>query len=333
MPADQEAEQAPTPDVDTDTQATRSAPVETSDSAKAERASRRERVGVLFSRLVEAVREGDDDLVESAVLELSKRSRWLAPLALLVGGFAMLFQGLKTLFINWRLTLVQVLPAMWIWVVMVDLKAHVLHGKGFHILKNPLVLALVVAAIAAVTAASFYLNAVFAFAIARKGPPEIRPAFVMAKEHRKTILTWGFGVGVLVGFSAVVVDRWGTFWFALCMGIMAGVLMFAYIAIPSRLLGLQPNQSRKDKMSAAAVGGAIGAIICSPPYALARIAILMIGSHTFRYLAVLLLIIAMVLQTGATSAVKAVKMSAKIVAGTPPEEADEEVFGEHSAAK
>ncbi len=86
-------------------------------------------------------------------------------------------------------------------------------------------------------------------------------------------------------------------------------------------------------MSAAAVGGAIGAIICSPPYALARIAILMIGSHTFRYLAVLLLIIAMVLQTGATSAVKAVKMSAKIVAGTTPEEADEEVFGEHSAAK
>ena len=59
----------------------------------------------------------------------------------------------------------------------------------------------------------------------------------------------------------------------------------------------------------------------------------MIGSHTLRYLAVLLLIIAMVLQTGATSAVKAVKMSAKIVAGTTPEEADEEVFGEHSAAK
>ena len=132
--------------------------------------SRREQVGVLFRRLVEAIRTGDDDTVEAAVLALSRRSRWLAPLALLVGGFAMLFQGLKTLFINWRLTLIQILPAMWIWIVMMDLKAHVLHGKGFHIFKNVFVEIAVITLIAAVTAASFYLNAVFAFAIARKGP-------------------------------------------------------------------------------------------------------------------------------------------------------------------
>ena len=68
--------------------------------------------------------------------------------------------------------------------------------------------------------------------------------------------------------------------------------MFAYVAIPSRLLGLRTEQSRRDKLSAAAVGGAIGAVICSPPYALGRMALIMIGSHTFRYLAVLLLIIA-----------------------------------------
>ncbi len=290
--------------------------------------SRRAQVGVLFVRLVEAVRTGDDDMVESAVLALSRRSRWLAPLALLVGGFAMLFQGLKTLFINWRLTLVQILPAMWIWVVMVDIKAHVLHGKGFHIFKNPFVAIAVIAVIASITAASFYLNAVFAFAIGRKGTPEIRPAFAMARMHRRTILTWGFGIGALVGFSAIVVDRWGQFWFAFSLGIMAAVLMFAYVAIPSRLLGLRTEQSRRDKLSAAAVGGAIGVVICSPPYALGRIALIMIGSHTFRYLAVLLLIIAVILQTGATSAVKAVKMSAKIVAGSTPEEADTEVFGE-----
>lgn len=291
-------------------------------------ASRRERVGVLFRRLVEAIRTGDDDTVEAAVLALSRRSRWLAPLALIVGGLAMLFQGVRTLFINWRLTLIQILPAMWIWVVMVDLKAHVLHGRGFHVFNSPVVLTLIVVTIAAVTAASFYLNAVFAFAIARKGPPEIRPAFAMAREHRRTILVWGFSVGVLVGFSAMVVSRWGQFWFTFSLGIMAGVLMFAYVAVPSRLLGLRTNQSRRDKLSAAAVGGAIGVVICSPPYALGRIAILMIGSHTFRYLAVLLLVIAVVLQTGATSAVKAVKMSAKIVAGSTPDEADLEVFGE-----
>jgi len=292
-----------------------------------ERRSRRERVGVLFVRLVEAVREGDDAMVESAVLELSTRNRWLAPLALVVGGLAMLFQGVRTLFINWRLTLIQILPAMWIWVVMLDIKVHVLHGKGFHVFRSPLVAAGVIAVVAVVTAASFYLNAVFAFAIARKGPPEIRPAFALAREHLRTILAWGIGVGVLTGFSAIVVDRWGQFWFAFSLGIMAGVLMFAYVAIPSRLLGLRTEQSRRDKLSAAAVGGAVGVIICSPPYMLGRLAIIMIGSHTFRYVAIVLLIVAIVLQTGATSAVKAVKMSAKIVAGSTPEEADAEVFG------
>jgi len=291
------------------------------------RSKRRERVGVLIGRLVEAVRHGDDDTVEVAVLALSRRSRWLAPLALMVGGLAMLFQGVRTLFINWRLTIIQILPAMWIWVVMVDLKAHVLHGREFHVFKSPAVVVPIVLAIAAVTAASFYLNAVFAFAIARKGTPEIRPAFALARVHLRTILTWGFGVGVLVGFSAMVVDRWGQFWFAFSLGIMAGVLMFAYVAIPSRLLGLQTKQSTRDKLSAAAVGGAVGVVVCSPPYVLGRIAILMIGSHTFRYLAILLLVVAVVLQTGATSAVKAVKMSAKIVAGSSPDEADAEVFG------
>jgi hypothetical protein len=295
--------------------------------APAGRTSRRERVGVLFERLVEEVRHGDDDTVEAAVLALSQRSRWLAPLALLVGGFAMLFQGVKTLFTNWRLTLIQILPAMWIWLAMLDLKAHVLHGRAFHVYRGPLVVTPIVLGVAAITAASFYLNAVFAFSISTKGTPEIRPAFAKANEHLRTILAWGIGTGILLGVSAFVVDRWGHVWFAVCMGIMTGFLMFAYIALPSRLLGLRRSQSRRDKLTASAVGGAVGAVICSPPYLLGRVAIIMLGSHRFRYLAILLLIIAVILQTGATSAVKAVKMSAKIVTGMTPEEADAEVFG------
>jgi hypothetical protein len=72
-------------------------------------------------------------------------------------------------------------------------------------------------------------------------------------------------------------------------------------------------------MAATAIGGAIGALVCSPPYALGRVAILMLGSHTFRYLAIILLAVAVVLQTGATSAIKAIKMSAKLVTGHMPD--------------
>ena len=114
-------------------------PVPVSESAdEPVHASRRVAIVQLVERLVTAIRTGDEAMVERTVLALSQRSRWLAPLGLLVGAFAMLFQGVKLLFTNWRLTLVQILPAMWIWAAMLDLKAHALHGKEFHLLRGPL---------------------------------------------------------------------------------------------------------------------------------------------------------------------------------------------------
>jgi hypothetical protein len=283
------------------------------------RQTRRAVVAHQFGRLVEGVKNGDDSSVESAVLALSQRSRLLAPLALIVGSFLMLFHGLRLLFVNWRLTLVQILPAMWIWVAMLDLKAHLLHGKSFHPLYGPWLIPIVLA-IAALTAASFFLNAVFAFAVAQEGSPEIRPAFAEARLHQRTILAWGLGVGVALGFSTMVTNRWGERWFGLSLGIVVAIMMVSYVSVPARLVGVQVKHSTKDKLAASAVGGAIGALICSPPYALGRVALVMIGSHTFFWVAIVLLAIAVVLQTGATSAVKAVKMSAKLVTGHSAEE-------------
>jgi hypothetical protein len=275
-------------------------------------------VGAMVSRLVTAIRDGDEKMVESAVLTLSRRSRLLAPLAMVVGAFAMLFQGIKLLFTNWRLTLVQILPAMWIWAAMLDLKVHVLHGKSFHPLYG-LWLIPIVLGIAAITAAGFFLNAVFAFAIAVPGSPQIRPAFAEARRHKATVLTWGFVIGLALGFATMVTNRWGVRWFGLSLGIVVAVMMVAYVAVPGRLVGLSPSRSRRDKLTASAVGGAMGALVCSPPYLLGRVSILLLGSPAFRFVAVILLIIAVVLQTGATSAVKAIKLSAKLTAGRDPQ--------------
>ncbi len=276
--------------------------------------TRREFLAAQFRRLVRAIRDGDDETVEAAIVALSQRSRLLAPLAMVVGGFVMLFQGVKLLFTNWRLTLVQILPAMWIWAAMLDLKAHALHGKEFHLFRGPL-LALVLLAIAILTAGSFYLNAVFAFAISRSGPPEIRPAFSQARIHIRTVLAWGLIVGLALGFATMVVDRWGKFWFALTLSAVVAVMMVAYVSVPARLIGVKSERSSRDKLTASVVGGAIGAVVCAPPFALGRVAILMLGSHTFFYLAIVLLAFAVVMQTGATSSVKAIKMSAKLAVG------------------
>jgi len=138
--------------------------------------------------LVRVIQDGDDTEVQEAVLRPSRSRRWLAPLAFAVGALAMLFEGVKLLFSNWRLSIVQILPAMWIWLAMLDLKIHVLHNKSFIVRHGPLA-AVLVAAITAETAAAFALNAVFAFAIAGPGnPPQIRPAFARARSHRGTVL-------------------------------------------------------------------------------------------------------------------------------------------------
>jgi hypothetical protein len=211
---------------------------------------------------------------------------------------------------------------MWIWLAMLDLKGHVFRGRDFNIVRGPLLVPLLLA-VMAITATAFYLNAVFGFAIAQSGEkPEIKPAFAEARAHLWTILAWGSVVGLALGFSGLVVTRWGLGWFTLSFGIVVGVMMFAYVALPSRLLGLQPGMSRRDKLASSAIGGTVGVLVCSPPYWLGRLAIIMLGSPVLRIPAILILAVAVVLQTGATSAVKAVKMSAKIVAGRAPTESE-----------
>jgi hypothetical protein len=264
--------------------------------------------------LVDAVREGDDAMAEAAILRLSRSHRWLAPLGLAASAFAMLFDGLKLVFTNWRLTLVQILPAMWIWLAMFDLKAHVLHGKSFHVLRGP-VLIPIVAAIVAITAAAFFLNAVLAFAIAKGGPPRVRAGVEAARAHLPVVLGSGAFIGLLLGLSTVVVTRWGKPWFAISLSIVVGVMMVCYVAVPSRLIGMRALGSKRDNLTATALSGAIGAAICTPPYVLARIGILMLGSSALLIPGIILLAFGATLQAAATGAVKAIKLSAKLVAG------------------
>ena len=274
--------------------------------------------------LIRGIRDCDDAVVEAIVVQLSRRRRIFAPLAFAVGAVAMLFNGLRLLLSNWRLTLVQVLPAMWIWAAMLDLKVHLLHGASFREWRGP-VLIPVLAGIVVITAASFFLNAVFAFAIARPGPPEIRPAFAKARSHVGVVLCWGVGVGLLLGFSTVVVVRWGLWWFALSLSIVLGIMMVCYVAVPARLIGVKTTRSKRDKFAAAAVGGALGAVVCTPPYLLGRIGILMLvgWSHALFILGIILLCVGGVLEAGTEGAVKAVKVSAKLVTGHHPD--DEEI--------
>jgi hypothetical protein len=264
--------------------------------------------------LVRAIREGDDAMVEEAVLRLSRSRRWLAPLALVVGAFVMLFEGLRLVFSNWRLTLIQILPATWIWLAMLDLKIHVLHGRSLHVIRGPVLIPLILL-VAAITAASFSLHGVFAFAIAGEGLPDIRRGINTTRSHLAVVLAWGAGVGLLLAFSILIVARWGRPWYGLILSLVVGLMMVCYVGVPARLLGVKRTMSRRDKLAASAVSGTVGAAVSAPPYLLGRVGILMLGSHALFIPGVFVLALGFTLQAGTTGAIKAIKMSASLAAG------------------
>jgi hypothetical protein len=273
--------------------------------------------------LIKAIQQNDEAKIEEAILRLSRSRRIFAPLALAVSAFVLLFDGLRLLLSNWRLTLVTVLPAMWIWLAMFDLKAHVLHGKTFHVIRGPILIPICLAIIA-VTMASFYLNAVFAFAIAKPGRPVVRPGVAQARQHLTPILVSGGVIGALLAFSTMIVTRWGRPWFGIGLSIVVGLMMLCYVAVPARLIGAKPRQSRRDKLTTSAVGGAIGATVCTPPYLLGRLGLLMLGSKVLLIPGIFVIAIGITLQAGATGAVRAIKLSASLTAGhhfenVPPE--------------
>jgi hypothetical protein len=278
------------------------------------RPSRRPALMTQLRGLVRAIGEADEDTVEAAVIQLSSRRRIFAPLGIVVGAFAMLFEGLKLVFSNWRLTIVGILPAMWIWAAMLDLKTHVFQGRTFHPLQGTALVAAIIG-VTLITAASFFLNAVFAFAITTPGRPEIRPAFAKARSHAATIFGWGGVIGLMLGMAALYVDRWGHWWFVISMSVVIAILMVTYVSVPSRLTGLKTTYSKADKLKATAVGGVIGGVVCFPPYALGRLGLLMLGSHILFIPGIFVLALGFTLESGATGAVKAIKMSAKLVAG------------------
>ena len=271
-------------------------------------------------RLIDSIREGDEERVEEAILQFSRKRRILAPLALVVGAFVMLFSGLRLLVTNWRLMLVQVLPAMLIWAVTYDLKAHVLRGRQFDVIRGPLVLGLF-AVVVLLTIAAFYLNAAFAFAISRPGVPQLAAGFQEARSHAAAVVGWGAGTGLALAVASVLAPRWGLGIFTLLLGIVLGFMLVCYVAVPARIVGLRRAETDKaaksgrDKLAAAVVTGAFGAIVCAPAYVLARIGLVMINRHALFWPGVALLVIGLMLEAGATGAVNAIKMSSKLLVG------------------
>jgi hypothetical protein len=67
-------------------------------------------------------------------------------------------------------------------------------------------------------------------------------------------------VGLALALSTVVLVRWGYAWFGLSLSVVLAVMMFCYVTVPARLIGMRSTHSKRDSLTASAVGGATGAV-------------------------------------------------------------------------
>ncbi|HUA11321.1 MAG TPA: hypothetical protein VMA83_04895 [Solirubrobacteraceae bacterium] len=267
--------------------------------------------------LAAALSQGERAVLD-AVDRFSHSRRYLAPLAVTVGGFEMLFAGLRLLISNWRLIVIQLLPAVVVWAAMYDLRARALHRTPkFH--PGAEVLLPIAAVIVALTAAGFFLNAVFAFAISDE-PPSVRAGFGTARKHARTVLAWGAAVGAALAVAVLKGIDWPRPWGTLFLGAVVAVLMICYVAVPARVVGVRKGYRQQEKWTVSLVGSAVGVMVEAPAYLLGRLGILLLGVKGLRVVGGVMIAVAVVLQVGATGAVRAVKFGSVLLASEPDEE-------------
>lgn len=263
-------------------------------------------------RMVRAVAEADASKIESAARALGESRRYLAPVAWAAGAIVLVIRGIKLLVVNWRLSLIQLVPAVWVWLVMWDLKQHALRGAAFREFTVGGAVLLGIAAVAA-SVAAFWCNTVFAFAIQRQ-PPAIAPAARQANAFLMKIVSSGSFVGVLLAVAALAVPRIGSTWlYVVMLGAVLGVMLISFVAIPARIIGVKRQRlPPRQAVGRWAAGGALSAVAMTPGFVLDRVGLILLGVPGLHLVGFLLLSAGTALYAAGMSSVRAVKLSMKL---------------------
>ncbi len=275
-------------------------------------AARRRRPGFAdLVRWTKAVADADPGTIETTARSFGERRLYLAPVAWAAGTLVLLVRGIKLLLTNWRLTLIQIVPAVWIWLAMWDLKEHALRGEPFRHLGLASMIVLLVLSIA-ISIAALWCNTVFAFAI-DEAPPRIRPAAQRANKHLTRIVIMGTLIGIALGVAVAMIPRVNTklLFYAILGGVL-GVMFISFVAVPARIIGRKPRKlPPKQAIGRTATGWALSGIAMTPGFILDRIGLILLGVRGLHVLGLLLLSVGTALYAAGMSSVKAVKMTIK----------------------
>jgi hypothetical protein len=257
-------------------------------------------------RAVQAARRLDSATVQDELQRMGEQRRWLAPLTYAAATIALVFEGVLILLRNWRLLLLQLAPAAWIWVMTRELKAHVFAGHDL-----PTLYADVVAGgVLVVAQISYWCNATFAFTVAGEEGASIADAFRQARKRWRLIS----GVALVTGSAQAAVwlfleGRW------LTVGLvtMLVVQIYMFIAVPAWLVGAPSRAaSRREKAEQTLTTGVLSGVASTPGFLLNRIGLLMLGIPKVGFIGFIVLAISAVLHVTASSSVRVVKMSIRL---------------------
>ena len=283
---------------------------------------RRARVGI--GKIIRGILDADSAAVEKATLELSARSKWLAPLAFAAGAVAMTVVGVKPLLRNWRLTIIEFVPAGWLWLSMYNLKHHTLDGttvKHMHLFWFIPVAALYIG----LAVLAFWCNAMFAVSLANNDR-SVRHAARAAWVHRPLLIRWGVIIGVAHAIVAIFISRIGPIAYDLCLMAVIVVSMITFVSVPASIAGVRKRKpsSRRDQVAHVAVSSAMAAVVSTPGFICDRIGLLLIATRSAHWLGFALLSIGIAFQMAGTTSTRAVKLSSLLVNGEPVVEATAE---------
>jgi hypothetical protein len=272
-----------------------------------------------FARIVRGLLDADPAAVEKSTLELSQRSRWLAPLTFAAGAVAMTVVGIKPLIRNWRLTLVEIVPAGWLWISMYSLKHHVIDGTEVKVLKPTWYLP-VLAIYLAVGVIAFWCNAMFAVALATNDR-SVRTAAREAWRFKPLLLTWGFALGGAYAFNKIVMARHGAPAYDISQSIVIAFAMITFVTVPARIAGITaPPRTPRDKVASIAVRSTMAAAVSTPGFILDRIGLLLLGVSGLHWLGFVLLSMGIAFQMAGTTSSRAVRLSTLVISSTDPDQ-------------
>ena len=273
------------------------------------------RTRALVVRLVDAVRavaDADPEEIEATARRLGSSRRYLAPVAWVAGMLVLVVRGIRLLLTNWRLLVLELVPATWVWFTLWDLRREGLRAPPLqHITVAEVVLTVSVASVFSI--AALWCNCVFGFAVSQP-PTRVRPAIRQTWPHRWRLVVAGVVVGAGVSTGFAVIPRLDDVWVYLgAVWAMYGIMLSSLVVMPAWVIGIQRRRfGTVETVQRWVTGWALAAVAITPGFLVARFGDLLISVSRLEVLGYALLTFGAVLYIAGLSSLKAVTLSMKL---------------------